>query len=176
MRRWSPTLDEPIPQSEVAALPTNQELIEKLKESILEIFSMMTSVHEKSADDGAGENGQEQIFDIEAIVRFHGRLEGYVVLRWSHEGAAEMARGLLMAEPDEELEHEEITDAIGECANMVAGSLKTKALDPIASFSLGIPEVFSPITLKAGHKGGALVYDLTSGVMAAEIWLVDGEV
>lgn len=169
-------MDEPIPQSEVAALPTNQDLLEKLQESINEIFSMMTTIHEKSsAEDGSGPE-TDVSFDIEAIVRFHGKLEGYVVLRWSKEGAAELARGLLMAEPDEALEPEEIADAVGECANMVAGSLKTKALDPVDTFTLGLPEVSSPVTLKADYKGGSLVYDLTSGVMAAEIWLTDGQV
>jgi CheY-specific phosphatase CheX len=92
-----------------------------------------------------------------------------VVLRCSVDSADSIARGLLMMDDSEVLELAAVTDALGECANMLAGSLKTKALDPVGSFQLGLPDFSDPGP--GEEMEGALVYRVAQGVMSVEVWL-----
>jgi CheY-specific phosphatase CheX len=102
-------------------------------------------------------------------IGFEGDASGRVVLRCSDETAERIARGLLMMDESEALELEAVTDALGECANMLAGSLKTKALDPVGRFQLGLPDFSAP--RPNGAMEGALVYRVAQGVMSVEVWL-----
>ena len=69
------------------------------------------------------------------------------------------------------VELEEIKDAIGECANMVGGLLKSKALDPHGQYSLAVPVVETRVDRDELERLGHLVYQLSEGRMAVEIWL-----
>ncbi len=122
-----------------------------------------------------GEDGapQQLCMDIEATVEFQGTLVGAVVLRCTTEGAQDIARSFLMLEEGDPLEEDEMADALGECANMVAGTLKTKGLDPHGEFQLGIPQLKKNETPPVGRHRGVLAYRLTQGVIALEIWLDD---
>jgi len=102
-------------------------------------------------------------------IDFSGDASGRVVLRCSVDSADSIARGLLMMDESEVLELAAVTDALGECANMLAGSLKTKALDPVGSFQLGLPDFSDPAP--NGAMEGALVYKVAQGVMSVEVWL-----
>jgi len=107
----------------------------------------------------------------EAVIPFTGDVCGQVVLRCSGSGAKSIARGLLMMDESEALGLSDVRDALGECANMLAGALKSKALDPNGSFRLGLPEFGSPGP--AGASGGALVYRVAEDSMSVEVWCCD---
>ena len=100
-------------------------------------------------------------------VDFTGELNGTVAVRCTAEGAMDLARGLLMPEEGETVALEEIEDALGECANLLAGALKTKALDPVGSFKLGLPYKLD----NWGNDGRAVAYNLTKGAVSVEIRL-----
>lgn len=58
----------------------------------------------------------------------------------SVEGCQELARALLAMDPEEEdLADEEVVDAIGEIANILAGQVKRLMAEKNSSFNLGIP-------------------------------------
>lgn len=57
----------------------------------------------------------------------------------SPEGQEGIARTILQMEPDEGIEHEEITDAVGELANCLAGRLKREMRKVDASLRIGLP-------------------------------------
>lgn len=107
--------------------------------------------------------------DEQVFIRFTGDLSGHLVLRCTLTCALNLARGMLMMDEDEALEIEAVRDALGECANILAGSLKTKVLDPKGEFHLGIPEfVHAP---PAGTMGGTQVFCLSDDVISIEIWM-----
>jgi CheY-specific phosphatase CheX len=56
------------------------------------------------------------------------------------EGCQALARALLAMDPDEEdLPEEDVADAIGEVANIVAGQVKSAMSDTDASLRIGLP-------------------------------------
>ena len=166
--------------NEVSNLPSEDELLETLRECVQEVFAMMMAtideavVHssdEKSVAENAAGEIETEATDVEAVVSFHGQIDGFVVLRCTALGAVDVARTLLMMEDGETLQLEEITDALGECVNMIAGSLKTKALDPVADFQLGLPTAARVPKNEAEYRCGSLAYKLSEGLFAAELWL-----
>lgn len=57
----------------------------------------------------------------------------------SPEGGKAMARLLLQMGPNDELSQSDLTDALGEAANMLAGFVKRNMQDHVASVHLGLP-------------------------------------
>lgn len=57
----------------------------------------------------------------------------------SLEGCGEMARALMCYEDGEELDPSELIDALGEMANILAGSMKTRMNDRDSKLQLGLP-------------------------------------
>lgn len=108
---------------------------------------------------------------IEAVVEFSGPAIGAVVLRCTPEAAADIARGLLMLGEGDTVELAEVRDALGECANMVTGALKTRALDPHGTFRLGVPKLDTRVNLPQPRRCGQLVFRVSQGAAAIEIWL-----
>lgn len=149
----------------------SQEILDQVKESVEEVFSTMLDTVATLVDQEhcLGEDCEK--IDIEAVVGFCGDPSGAVVLRATTEGATDIARKLLMMEEDEAVDVEEIQDALGECANMVTGSLKTRALDPRGDFQLSTPTIDAKVHVEHEHKTGRLVYQLAEGNIAVEIWL-----
>ncbi|MHC4263435.1 MAG: chemotaxis protein CheX [Planctomycetota bacterium] len=168
----------------------DEELLSALQGAMQEVFTTMvfticeSAVHEVEGTDPRertsgiavkdtdGDSVYTQ-FDIDAEVEFHGEINGWVVLRCSAEGAMDIARGLLMLEEGEALDVAEAADAIGECANMVTGVVKTKMLDPQGDFVIGCPKINIEQGDRDGLRAGTLAYRLTRGVVAVEIWMED---
>jgi len=158
-----------------------EKILDDMKESVEEVFSTMldtvaTIIESSELGDGGQpaapvEDHVEDHVEVEAIVDFFGDPNGSVVLRATAEGAADIARKLLMMEDDESVDLEEIEDALGECANMVTGSLKTRALDPHGSFQLEPPRIDTRVNIDNNHHAGSLVFELHQGSVAVEIWL-----
>jgi CheY-specific phosphatase CheX len=158
--------------------PAIEALLEILKQAVDEVFSTMAgslyAAHLGEDPSTASQPGSDEgaRLDSEAEVLFHGALLGSIVLHFSTEGALNVARGLLMLDEGETLEVAEVSDAIGECANMVAGCVRTRALDPQAAIAMSLPTVrLSPQDRPESERHGRLAYRLSQGHMAAEIWL-----
>ena len=162
-------------------MPSREELLALLRDSVHEVFSATVSSFKEAAqvtEQGhhalsiEDENGVRltAMIDIEAAVEFKGSLSGSVVVRCTAQGAMDIARELLMLDATTSLAVPEIEDALGECANMVSGVLKRRALDPSGEFQLGLPEIRR--TPKAsGQPSGKLAYQLSEGVVSMELWL-----
>lgn len=61
----------------------------------------------------------------------------------SVENCREIARALLCMEPDEELSHADMADALGEIANIAAGALKGRMAPSYETITLGLPIFFN---------------------------------
>jgi hypothetical protein len=172
------------PAASHGRLPGDDELLATLQLAADEVFASFVREFERSAvfrrelpirrlEGGAGDllvDSRPIHFDRAAVVEFEGDLAGRVVLRCSADGALDLARGLLMLEDDALLAIEEIDDALKECANMVTGFLKTRALDPLGSFTLGLPFMKEAPREPSGTGCGALLYHLEQGAISLEIW------
>lgn len=166
-------------------LPSREELLDVLRESVHEVFSSTVTSFKQAAQ--VSQQGETAValedengvrvtasIDLEAAVAFKGSLSGSVVVRCSAQGAMDIARGLLMLDATTSLAVQEIEDALGECANMVSGVLKRRALDPRGTFELGLPEIRrAPKVI--GRPGGMLVYQLSEGVVSMELWLDESQ-
>jgi len=122
-------------------------ILDQMKEAVEEVFSTMLDTVAELVERGdcthsnpqnAGSEVEQTPVAIEAVVDFIGDPTGSVILRATAQGALDIARKLLMAEDDEAIDLEEVQDALGECANMVTGALKTRVLDPEGQFDLSI--------------------------------------
>lgn len=116
----------------------------------------------------AGTSRPEAVYK-QVVVGFSGAATGRVVISCSLDSVDTIARGLLMMDDTEVHDLDAVHDALGECANMLAGALKTKALDPLGDFQLGLPQFIEPEA--ESIVDGALVYRVESGVMSVELWL-----
>lgn len=170
--------DDGSPRDPASGL-SSEDLVEVLRESVDEVFLTMLGTvavlvdHVESGDQSRAEEGQveENHAGLEAVVDFSGRRSGAVILRAGMHGAVDIARGLLMLGDDEEVPLEEVEDALGECANMLSGLLKTKVLDPIGCFSLGTPRIGRSVNLEYANHLGGLVYKLSNGSTEVEVWM-----
>lgn len=152
-----------------------RELLVHLEAAVDNVFTTMLStvcelVESNSGAAVAVDDARLANVSIEAIVEFEGPAVGAVVLRCSPEGAADIARGLLMLGAGDTIELSEVHDALGECANMVTGALKTSALDPHGAFRLAVPRIDTQVSVQHPHQAGRLVYELAQGSAAVEIW------
>ena len=78
-----------------------------------------------------------------------------------------IARTMLAMEPDEELAHDDMADAIGEIANIIAGGVKGAMVDDAPGLRLGLP-VFSDRPFRKMGKTTEQNIAFTFG----ETWLV----
>jgi CheY-specific phosphatase CheX len=155
-------------------LPKPEELLMFLKQSVDEVFTTMldtVAVLIESHGLESGSTDNPNTVDIEAVVEFSGVQHGAVVLRCTAEGAMDIARDMLMLPDSESIDLDEIKDALGECANMVSGSLKHKALDHLGEFSLGTPKIETYARHETDLRCGLLVYRLSNGHVAVEVWM-----
>lgn len=158
------------------AIPSFEELLKALEESVADVLNgvliefesieeFRDSGHPSASGDGDGG-------DIGVAVRFDGLFEGFVALR-CYAGAAEyIARTLLFMEPEDEVSPEDVEDALGESANLVCGTLKCRTLDPVDTFSMGVPERVA--TKGSGGDDAQMAFQLPKGIMTVELWLQDG--
>ncbi len=160
---------------------STDKILDHVKCSVEEVFETMLNTVAVLVDRGECEHtndaiqAEEDAFTapvaIEALVSFHGSINGSVILRASTRGAADITRRMLMMDEDEIAEIEEIRDAMGECANMVTGALKTRALDPAGCFELTIPVIDTKVNVEYENPAGRLAFKLADGGVAVEVWL-----
>lgn len=150
-----------------------EKILDQMHESVEEVFVTMLSTVAVliEGDSVEGSVDETDKVDIEAVCEFTGDPSGAIVLRATTAVATGLARRLLMMEQDDLVGLEEVEDALGECANMVAGSLKTRALDPVGEYELGTPVIATKIHTEHPHRFGRQVFELSEGSIAVEIWL-----
>ena len=76
-------------------------------------------------------------------ITFKGDVNGCLTIRCGYNCAKSIGTNMLGMEPDDEISTEEIYDALGEVANMVMGSVKTRIQDDIGDINVSIPMVMS---------------------------------
>lgn len=76
-------------------------------------------------------------------ITFKGGLEGCLAVCVSQTCGERIAKNMLGMEPSESLTIDETCDAIGEVANMVMGSIKTRIQDVYSNIEVSIPSVIT---------------------------------
>ena len=111
---------------------------EALLEGTKEIFETMIFMDiQESSEPGESIEGDALLGSI----TFSGDIDGCLGLQFSKVCAQTIAKNMLGMEPEEEISEEEINDAIGEVANMVMGSVKSRLQDNIKNINVSIPTV-----------------------------------
>lgn len=159
---------------------STEELLAHLQSAVEDVFQTMLNTMVTLIEPGAGEpepkpalpgSCEAHQVQIEAVVEFRGPSNGAVVLQCTAEGATDIARGLLMLDAGSSVSLSEVRDAIGECANMVTGSLKMRAFDPYGKFTLGVPRFNEGHSLSRAQRAGQLRFRMSEGCAAIEIWM-----
>ena len=78
---------------------------------------------------------------ILGLITFKGDLEGCLGIYCNLSCAKAITLNMLSMEPTEELDKGDVCDAIGEVANMVMGSVKTRLRETISNLDVSIPTV-----------------------------------
>lgn len=151
-------------------VPTSVERVNLSSVAIAEGGSTM----EIEAPDG---ESSQVALDLEARVDFfQEELKGRAFIRCDTEGAGEITRSMLMMEEGDPVEEQDVLDALGECANMLAGTVKTRLLDAHGEYRLGLPEVGSPRADGHTCPSSKVAYLLSKGALNIEVWLLgEGE-
>ncbi len=95
----------------------------------------------------------EQCFDTDqeispndtllSTITFKGDLDGCLTICCNSDCAKSIGRNMLGMDPEENISKEDVYDALGEVANMVMGSIKTKIQQNTTNISVSIPMVMS---------------------------------
>lgn len=172
---------------EAATAIASAELLRALKAAVDEVFATMLStlgVGTKLGDPCLVDTALRPRFQrdsqespaavtIEARIDIRGPLEGWICLSCTAQTADDIARGMLLIGANDALAKGEVEDALGECANMIAGVLKTSILDARGSYSIATPRM----STRKGERNlprGLLAYRLCAGALNAELWLDGG--
>lgn len=157
---------------------TSEELLGHLQASVEDVFQTMLNTLVTVVEPASGEPRaalpatlEPERVHVEAKVEISGPQNGALLLQCSAEGAMDIARGLLMLEAGTTVSLDEVKDAIGECANLVTGALKTRAFDPHGTFRLGVPQIATRSTRDRQPDVGQLVFRMSEGCVSVEIWL-----
>lgn len=117
-----------------------------LLESAREVFETMIFMN-ISEDSSGGERIQGDTYL--GTITFKGDIEGCLGVTFEEGCAKAVAANMLCLEPDAEVSEEDLADAVGEVANMVMGSVKTRLQDEIGAIEISIPSVISGRILKS---------------------------
>jgi chemotaxis protein CheX len=140
---------------------------EVILEGAKEVFETMVFLPIERAAEPESPSGAPTFL---ATITFTGDLEGCFGISCSDPGVRNIAASMLCLEPGSTLQESEISDAIGEIANMVMGSIKTRVQHEIPNIAISIPSVIHgrqlenrlgegmtrikvPITIGQQHRG-----------------------
>jgi CheY-specific phosphatase CheX len=135
-------------------------LAEDLRASVQQVLATMV----EGGCDCLGADASAPEAHLHAQIDFQGAHQGTLSIACDAPGAEDLARGLLMLGPDDPLAPEEVADALKECANMVAGVLKTRAFGSDGDARLSVPRLQS-----TPAPAGALVWRVRGGTMAVAL-------
>lgn len=133
-------------------MENKEQLIQVLTDSVLEVFSSTLSLAplvrvENEAVDG------EKTREYVASIGLAGSMEGSMALCFSGASARTVVGKMLCCEVEEN--SQDISDGVGELANILAGGVKTRVSQMGYTFNLSIPTVVkgaAPLQLSMPHE------------------------
>lgn len=118
---------------------------ETLLEAAKEVFETMIFMSiEKASDQAAKLEGVMFL----GTITFKGGIEGCLSIALEEACGMAVAKSMLCLEPEDEIGDEDLADAIGEVANMIMGSVKTRLQDVVPDIEISIPTVICGRVLK----------------------------
>ena len=106
--------------------------------AVEEVFSTMIFMEVKESAEQQREIEGDNIL---GLITFKGDLEGCLGIHCHLSCAKAIAQNMLGMDESEELAKAEICDSIGEVANMVMGSVKTRLQETVANLDVSVPTV-----------------------------------
>ncbi len=117
---------------------TTVSLEDVMLDSAKEVFASMVAIPmERLADPGPA--SEDMMFL--ATITFKGDLEGCFGISCNDACARAAAAGMLCMDDSSALADTEITDAMGEIANMIMGGVKTRVQHEVTNVEISIPTV-----------------------------------
>ncbi len=111
---------------------------EALLDGAREVFeTMMFMTIDDTVEEGTQIHGETLLGSI----TFKGGIEGCLAVCCDTECAKTIATNMLGMEQGEDVGDDEVADAMGEVANMVMGSLKSRILESVGELNVSIPSV-----------------------------------
>ena len=117
---------------------TTVSLEDALLSSAREVFETMVFMALEKAGVESEGIGDEAIL---GSITFKGNLEGCLGICFGMECARNVAANMLAVNTPEDLSEADICDAIGEIANMIMGSLKSRIQEEVGEIEVSIPSV-----------------------------------
>lgn len=109
-----------------------ESLVDAAREVFETMMFMALEVCEETEDVVEGEM-------LLSSITFRGNLEGCLGISCGMDDAKVISANMLGMEPEDEMAMEDISDALGEVANMVLGSFKKRVLDEVGELNVSIP-------------------------------------
>jgi chemotaxis protein CheX len=113
---------------------------ETVLEAAKEVFETMIFMEIETCPESPLPAGTDLLM---GSITFKGELEGCMVISLSWPCARIIARNMLALEPEAPVSDGEVCDAIGEVANMVMGSIKSRLQDTYSAIEVSIPSVIT---------------------------------
>jgi len=127
-------------------------LNETLLDGAKEVFETMIFMEmEQTAEEMPIDNTDTVL----GTITFKGNLEGILSICCSADCAISIAANMLGMDIDDGISQEDVSDAIGEVANMVMGSLKSRIQDTYTNIDVSIPSVITGQKLKTTMSDSA---------------------
>lgn len=112
-------------------------LNETLVEAVKEVFETMIFMDVEKTDGNEKVEGDA----IMGVITFQNGLKGCLTIYCNMSCARSVASNMLGLEPGEDIEADDIKDAIGEVTNMVMGSVKSRIQEGGDSLQVSIPTI-----------------------------------
>ncbi len=135
-----------------------------LLDSAKEVFESMVFLPLEPVDEEMPETDEAMLL---GTITFVGSLEGCLSVNCGNACARTIAANMLCLDSPDELSDEDVIDAIGEIANMVMGSVKTRVQDAVTDITISIPSVVQGRNLHTRLSEG-MVQTTINAVLAEE--------
>ncbi|MHC5061041.1 MAG: chemotaxis protein CheX [Planctomycetota bacterium] len=135
---------------------------EYIWESTSEAFETMVFLPIEKVD--GPDEGLDPALSLICTITFTGQLEGSFSMLCHAETAEQIARGMLMSEPEDPIEDAEINDAFGEVVNMTIGGIKARMADTAGDIQIFIPTVIKGQQVQPEMSASAPRAELTTKV------------
>ena len=131
---------------------TTVSLKDVLLDSVKEVFETMVFMAvEESPQDGTSLDAPGLL----GTITFKGRLEGCLGICCGQTCASAVAASMLGMASGEELGANDVSDAIGEIANMVLGAVKSRIQNDVGNIEVSIPSVVEGRELRSSLGEGS---------------------
>lgn len=132
---------------------TTVSLKDVLLDSAKEVFETMVFMALESQDDDSTSLGEPTLL---GSITFKGHLEGCLGVCCDEVCARTIAANMLGMTSTEELTENDVSDAMGEIANMVMGAVKARIQNEVGSIEVSIPSVVQGRELRNSLGEGAV--------------------